>query len=125
MDLTTFLVSLVVIILLSYFISKCAKKFQDNASVIEACKIIIAAKFYENFKHMSLGQKLKEVEKLKKLLSDEHINDFSHPREFRVALKFYIAIMEHDIQLDMALIRVENMLQKMDEDESDNKKAKI
>lgn len=126
MSITTLLLSLIIFIILSYILSKLAERYKENSRIVEACKVIISNRFYENFKHMTLGEKLKEVGRMKKLIDRPEIDNFLHQgREFKIAMKYYVAIMEHDIQLDMTLIKINNMITKMDEDESDNKEPSI
>lgn len=124
-DYITLIVSFVIICVISYVISKLRDKTQNEFCMIEACKQVIEHRFYEAFKHMPLNEKLKEIERLKNIKDHEIIEEFSHPKELRVALKYYVAIMEHDVQLEMALLKINNMLVKMDKDESDNQNSTI
>ena len=124
-DYITLIVSLVIIGVISYVVSKLRDKAHNEFCMVEACKQVIEHRFYEAFKHMPLNEKFKEIERLKTLSNHDIIEEFSHPKELRVALKYYAAMMEHDVQLEMALLKINNMLVKMDKDESDNQNSTL
>ena len=125
LEYITYIISFVLIGVISFVVTKLRNKAQNEFCMIEACKQVVQNRFYETFKHMSLNEKHQEIEKLKDLISHQVIEEFSHPQELKVALKYYVAMMEHDVQLDMALIKINNMLVKMDKNESDNQKTTL